>query len=859
MRKLPSNQRFFLFNLLIFAAFSLHAQSDSLSLPVDSINISSKVDTVLAPADEPIEEIIYYPATDSTVYDIAEQRVRMYNKAKVTYGSITLEADYIEYDFVNGLVYAHGVTDTSGATIGKPIFTEGGQAFTMDTMKYNFETKKGVIKGVRTDDGESYVHAEIAKKQDNDHVHNYGGKYTTCSNENPHYHFRFKKMVVIPDDKIITGPAYMKVGKVPLPLGIPFGFFPNTTKQKQGILVPGYGFSEGRGYFLIDGGYYVPINEYWDTKLTGDIYSRGSWGLRNISRYNKKYRYSGSADIQFNKTLNGEPELDGFNKVKSFFVTWRHTQDGKARPGTTFSASVEAGTSNNFSNNYNSSLNDYVRNQFSSAITYGRTFESSSFSLSARHNQNTQSGTFNVTLPQLSYNRNRFFIPLSFLTADAIKGKKLDQKIGVTYSSNFRNTLNTNESELRFDNLADLARDEMVNGVQHTVNVNSSLKLGYFTLNPRLGINHRWHFKKEQRSFDFDSLQTITEDVNGFFATSDWNFSTDLQTKIYGTVTSKKGKIEAVRHVMTPSFGYSLAPEFNFNESYIDTVSVLDYNPFVASAYNQSNTVRRSALTFGLQNSLEMKVRTNSDSTDTSKKLKLIENYRISTSYNLAAEEFQLANINMNARTTLFKNVSLQWNGVFDPYDSDSVGTRINELRWNNGSPFLRGTSNVFSLSTNFSGGEGKKTNPADANFTSTDEIEEVENNPSRFENFNIPWNLSLSYSYNISKQYLNNDAGGRIDTTLIRQHGILFNGGFKVMDRWKISFTSGYDVKNEEFTPTNITLYWDLHCWQLTGNVVPFGVRKSYNLSLGIKASVLQDLKVQRRGTFDSGNELLY
>ena len=355
-----------------------------------------------------------------------------------------------------------------------------------------------MIKNLITNDGESYVHSEVSKKQENGDIHNYGGMYTTCQNEQPHYHFRFNKMVVKPDDKIVTGPVYMKVGKVPLPLALPFGFFPNTTKQKAGIVLPGYGQSPTLGFFLINGGYYVPIGENLDNKLTGDIYSRGSWGLRNITRYRTRYRYTGNVDLTYNNRLNGDRDLDGFSRTTSFFVRWNHTQDAKARPGVTFSANINAGTSNSFRNNFNSSQNDFISNTFASSVNFSRRWTNSQVTISARHDQNTSSRSVNVTLPQVGYNLNRFFLPLSFLRASETGAKKWYETIGVTYRAEFQNRLSTTEPELRFDNLENV-RDQVVNGIRQNVTASTSVKAGYFSITRSFRLTERWHFARQDQ------------------------------------------------------------------------------------------------------------------------------------------------------------------------------------------------------------------------------------------------------------------------------------------------------------------------------------------------------------------------
>ena len=839
--------------------FSQIGNKDSLLLDPSNIPPSSPKDSTKT-YKSPISDIISYPAQDSTVYDILGERVEMYRAARVDYQDISLEADYINFDFRKMEVYAYGLPDTSGQVQGRPVFSQGGTSFKCDTIRYNFGAEKGLISGVITNDGESYVHAEISKKQENGDIHNYGGKYTTCNLDHPHYHFRFNKMIVIPDDKIITGPIYMKVGKIPTPLGLPFGYFPNTTKQKAGILIPSYGKSGNLGYFLINGGYYLPISDRLDSKVTGDIYSRGSWGLRNQTRYFKKYAHTGNVDLTYNRQLNGDKDLLDFSRTTSFFIRWNHTQDTKARPGTTFSANINAGTSNNFRNNYNSSLNDYISNTFASGVNYSKRWSSSQLTTSVRHSQNTTNRTVNFTLPQIGFNLNRFYLPLSFLRQSKAGPKKAYETIGITYSSTFENRLNTTEQQLRLDN-SSVLKKQMINGVNHNVSALTSMKMGYFSLNPSFRLTERWHFAKQEKFYGDSAL--VTDTLRGFYATRDYSMNASLTTKIYGLFGFKNSRIKAIRHVITPSLGVSYLPEAEYRKTVLTDEEEILYNPFSVSAYSQGSSSERASIDFSMLNSLEMKVRARSDSaTVKDKKLKLIENYSISTNYNVIADSLNLADIRMSARTTLFKNTQLQYNGTFSPYQVDSIGRNVNRFLWSKNGPILRGKSHNISLSTQLSGGTGKSKKSGsepEPSFAKKDELQEVRNNPTAFADFSIPWNLSLSYTVNIYKQYLPQESGFLLDTTLVSQHGVLFRGDVRLFKKWMLGFSSGYDLKNSDWTSTVLTLNWDLHCWAFSATVIPFGDRKSYNLTLGVKASVLQDLKLQKRGNLGDGQGLLF
>ena len=460
------------------------------------------------------------------------QKVRMYGAAQVNYEDIILKAEYIEFSFADLTVKAFGLVDTANKIIGKPNFKQGSEAFDADTISYNFKSKRGLIKEVRTNDGESYIHTSMSKKQENNYIHNYKGKYTTCDAEKPHFHFAFKKMVVIPNEKVITGPVILKVGNVPTPLALPFGFFPNSDKRKAGLIIPGYGSSNSLGIFLLGGGYYLPIGQNWDTQLTSDLYSRGSWGLANSTRYTKKYKYNGGFRLSYNKRLTGDkklPELP-ISKNSSFNIQWNHTQNQKARPGTSFSASVNMGSSNNYTNNLSTSQTLYLNNTFTSSIRYSKNWEDKPYNLSAsfRHSQNTLNRSFSFVLPNLTFNVNRFFLPLDFLKSKKETKTKFYEKIGVTYSANLENQLNTTEPQIRFDNFDNL-RSQFVNGARHNIAVSTSLKMGPVSLNPSFNWTERWHFQKLQKSEVLvidtsltaprETFEVLDNIESGFFAT----------------------------------------------------------------------------------------------------------------------------------------------------------------------------------------------------------------------------------------------------------------------------------------------------------------------------------------------------
>ncbi|NNE55975.1 MAG: LPS-assembly protein LptD, partial [Flavobacteriales bacterium] len=446
-------------NLDVGASFEPEIQSDTLTFPLAEaetvpINVSSAdsitpiVDSLLV-SPAAINTSIFYDATDSIVFDAIEEKVYLYNNAVVKFEDMTLTAAFIEYSFADNLACANGVADSTGKMVGIPQFKDGQQGFDQQSLCYNFRTKKGYSRQVVTQEGEAYVHSSIAKRQENEWVHIKDGKFTTCSADNPHYHFHITKGIIIPNERIVTGPVYMKVRKVPMPLALPFGFFPNKQESSHGLILPGYGNADRLGYFLKGLGYYVPIGDYFDTKMLFDIYSRGSWSARNVTNYKLKYRFSGNLDISRTVTKTGFEELPSFSKKEDFFVRWSHTQDSKARPNTRFGVSINAGTSTNFQNNLSSNQNDLVSNTFTSSVNWSKSWKNKyNFSVQGRHTQNTLTRNVDILLPSITFSRNRFDLPLGFLNPNAGTKKAWYEKIGVSYSVVADNQLSAKEQDV---------------------------------------------------------------------------------------------------------------------------------------------------------------------------------------------------------------------------------------------------------------------------------------------------------------------------------------------------------------------------------------------------------------------------
>ncbi|MGB1032520.1 MAG: putative LPS assembly protein LptD, partial [Flavobacteriales bacterium] len=506
--------------LLISSAFPAFSQdklpgdtvSSPMTLPkiVGDSTLSNEILTPdsIAPENNTsgINESIHYNADDSVVFDLLNGKVLLYGNAVVVYDGLEVKAAFIEYDFKKSVACAAGVSDSTGVLQGKPQLSDDGQNFTQEYMCYNFKTKEGFSKVSVTQDGDAIFHAGVSKRHENEWIHIRNGKFTTCDAENPHYHFHLRKAIIVPDEKVVSGPLIMKVRKVPTPLALPFGWFPTQNKQSHGIILPGYGNANSLGFFLKDGGYYFPIGRNWDTRILGDIYSRGSWGVRNITNYKKRYKYSGNFNVSRTVIKNGFQELSSFSKQTEFFLRWTHNQDPKARPNSRFSANVNLGSRNNFRNNLNSSQQDFLTNTFTSSVQYNQSFPSKPWTLgiSARQSQNSSSGNLDLTLPSITLNRNRTYLPLGTFTKNRVSQRKLDKLVAVTYSANFDNLLSTESSRVRFDNIGPLSRS-MKNGIRQTVSLNSQLKAKFVTITPNLTYNEYWNFKRLQVSRDPDT------------------------------------------------------------------------------------------------------------------------------------------------------------------------------------------------------------------------------------------------------------------------------------------------------------------------------------------------------------------
>jgi len=803
-----------------------------------------------------LQDQVKYGARDSMRYDLAHQTVYLYGQATVKYQDVELTADRIKLDLGKKEVQAFGTTDSTGAPTGLPEFTQGGHKVSADSIRYNFETKEGLIREVRTNEDQLYALARLSKRHANGEVDSRGGMLTTCDRPHPHYHFATSKMIVIPDDKIIMGPAIMKIGNVPTPLVIPFGFFPNRSGGSAGLLIPTFGTSDQFGLFLLNGGYYLPLGDKMDEQLTADIYSKGSWGLRSVTRYTDRYHFSGSMDLQYSDKLNSEREYPDFSEQRTFFIRWNHLMDPKASLTDRFNASVNVGSSQNFTNNFNSSTQDYLSNTFTSNINWSHLWTGKPYSLSvsARHSQNTLTGAFNVTLPSVNFNVQRFFPGMWFHPVQAGPPKWYDQ-IGVTWSSIFENQLNTTEDQIALNNLSNL-RSDMQNGVRNTASVSTSLKTRAFTFNPQLNLTHRMYFNALDKSYDPVNDTLVVDTIAGFHNLFDVNIGATVTSKLYGMYSFHGGRLKAIRHVITPSASLTYLPGSNhlITGPYGPDGSLGSYSPYDNGIFGQPSPNASGLVSLGLVQSLEGKVLSKDldpNGDPQFKKMKLLDYFGINANYDLLKDSVRWSPVNIAARTRLFNVLDVNLSSLFDPYATDSLGRNIDRsTRTVDGSlAHLRAATAALGFDIQ-SKRYGK---PVAGNPKDDQVVAEADPSKGARVNFSIPWHLRVNYSWGQNRTYQ------MAEFTKTQTQSVLFSGDLNILKYWKLGFTSGYDMVAKDWTPTSINLYWDLHCWEFNANVVPFGVRKSFTFRINVKASILHDLKYDLTKPFGNKNNLLY
>lgn len=785
-----------------------------------------------------LKEKVTYSATDSMVLDMEHQKVYLYNHAIVVYEDMKLEAGYIELDYGKNLLYSKGIQDSAGNIVQKPISEQGGEKFNAGEIYYNFKTKKGKIKDVITQQGDGYIHGHDIKKDTNNIYYVARGKYTTCDLEHPHYYIGAKKIKVIPEDKIITGPAELWIADIPTPLAIPFGYFPNKKGRTSGILLPTYGESNNWGFFLKDGGFYFGMSEYVDLALRADVYSNGSFGVKANSNYKMRYRYYGGLNINYSRMIDGDLALPNSTTRNDFFVRWNHSQDTKSNPSSRFSANVNAGSSSYYRYN-GGATGDYLSNTFSSNISYSKTFTGTpfNFSANARHSQNTITKKIDISLPELALTMNRVY---PFKNKNSISNKWYD-KIGISPSANASNVINTYDSLL----FTSKTLKHMQNGVHVAVPISTSFNLlKYFTLTPSINTSSSMYFKTINKIYDPNVTPLFIDTIPGAKLAYEYSFSAGLSTNLYGDYFFRTKHLKQIRHVATPTLSASYRPDFSESQyGYYKNVQVdktgrtEQYSIFGNAIYGTPPPGKSGLISFSLNNTLEAKIKSQSDSGAVFKKVSLIDNFGFSFYYNASVKNYNWSVINLNGRTKLFKIIDVNASAVLDPYQINSVGERIEYFELEN-DRIGRLTSGNLSVSTNLHSKEKTKA-PKTSPVATQDELDYINSHPDAYVDFNIPWNLNIYYNLNYIKQALTKDEVTQSAT---------FNGDLSLTKKWKLSLTSGYDFTTKKLTLTSVNIYRDLHCWEMHFNWVPFGFRQSFSLDINVKSATLKDLKLSRR-----------
>ena len=772
------------------------------------------------------EDEIIKDAKDSINIDLKNKKIFLYGNAKILYKDIKIEAGFIEIDWNTNLITAKPKLDTLGKKIQIPFFKEGEESFNAEEIKYNLKSKKGIIKQIKAKEGEGFILGDKVKKTENDILYLKNGDFTTCDHDKPHFSIRSKKIKVIPGEKIITGPAYLRLFNFPTPLALPFGYFPNNQKKSTGLIFPSYGESANLGFFLKEGGYYFTLSDKADLSIKGDIYSKGSWGLKSLFRYKQRYKYSGNFDLSYGNIINSEKGFPDYSVKKDFFVRWNHKQDAKANPTLQFSANINAGSSTYHRNNtFNS--NEYLSNTFQSSVNLSKRWEGKPFSLSAnlRHNQNTQTKIINLSLPDISFNMNRIF-PFKNLGK---KGKESwFHKIGISYSSNLRNDVSIADSLL----FSKESIKSFRNGIRHSIPISTSVKvLKYFTFSPRINYTERWYTNQISKSFNSLDSTIITDTLNKFTRAGEYNVTAGLNTKIYGLVQFKKGKIKAIRHVITPNLSFSYKPDFS-NSQYgyyknvqSSTGNTEEYSIMQNGIFGSPSKGKQGNIILNISNILEAKLNSKKDTIKTTKKIKIFENLNVGSSYNIFADSLNLNDINLNARTRFLDVIDFTFSSRYDPYV-------VNENFTNNVNKFELFENGRLARFTNANTTVGLTI--SNNTFKKKKEEEKEKNNK-------ISWSFNANYSLNYNKGYRSSEFSDTIQT-------LNFSGDLKISNKWKLNFQSGYDFDTKELTYSSINIYRDLHCWEMILNLIPLGYHRSYTFTIRVKAAILQDLKLERK-----------
>jgi len=823
------------------------ATIDSLGVSGDSTSLDSTLKAIKPKRKSSLEYEVNYQADDSMRVDLKKQMVYLYGNAITTYGDIELKANYIEISLKTNELSAKGLPDSTGTIVGEPVYTQGSQMFEAGEMKYNFKTKRGLSKEVKTQEGGGYLHGSVVKRDSSEIVYIKNGMYTTCEYDEPHFHIHANKMKVIPQDKIITGPAYLSISDVPTPLAVPFGFFPNSESRSNGLIIPSYGEAVNQGFYLSRGGYYFGLNDNMDFSLTGDIYTRGTWATYLNSRYVKRYRFNGNYSIDFVNSKFSNKEYPDYFSARTFNVKWRHTQDAKARPGSSFSADVNAGSSKNFRNNLQSTSTNYLQSQLNSSIRYSKNFDNSpfSFSAAASGNQNTQTEIISIRAPEASLNMARIFpfkgkVPAS---STSFKSKAGIDKIGINGSVDFSNKLEGKEDTL-FNNYDNRMLKNMDNGLRTQSTTSTNIKLfKYLTVSPSTSHRIVAYRKTTEKIWNSDSNRVETKRPTGVDGFYDGSASLSASTVIYGTYLYKSDVVKAMRHQVTPTASLSYRPDYSdpfwgyFADVQSDTLgNVTQYSRFEGGLYGSPTAQENGVLNLALNNTFELKVRNNKDTTgkQEDKKLRILDAFNFSTNWNIAKDSVKWNPVSIALRSNVLPGFTINASATLDPYYINPAnGRRIDELQYNRTGDIGNWTRASVAFTYNIQPKKSKKKQEEKSN-----ELSDANMYYTDFVDFDIPWSVRINYNVRYTNTVVTESVSQIVD----------LSGETNITQNWRVAFKTGYDLTNTQVTYSSLDVYRDLHCWEFSLGVVPFGPRQSYNFQINVKSAILQDLKLNRR-----------
>ena len=871
---------------------------DSLELAIykhnKHIDDSVRLDSINRKKSNSIDAPVTFSSDDSLVYDATAKRAFLYGNSNVKYQNMDLKSDRVQMSLDSNLVHATGKADTTGKLIGKPVFVMGKDTYESDTISFNFKTKKGFINSVYTAQEDGFLTSEKSKRDSSGVLYLQHGRYTTCDQEHPDFYIALSRAKVRPGKDVVFGPAYLVVADVPLPLAIPYGFFPFTKSYSSGFIMPSYGDESSRGFYLRDGGYYFAINDKWDLKLLGEIYTKGSWGLSAASNYRKRYKYSGSFFFSYQNTKNGDKGMPDYAEQTSFKLQWSHRQDAKANPYTSLSASVNFASTSYERNNLSSMYNpqSYTQSLRTSSVSWSSSFSSIGLTLSGTANlsQNMIDSTVSLSLPDLNIAVSRFY---PFKRKHMAGKERWYEKISVSYTGQLQNSIDTKESKLFKSNLI----KDWRNAFRHEIPIQANFTLfKYININPSFNFTDRMYTNKETQSWDEENQEAVRDTTYGFYNVYDWRMSVSASTKLYGFwVPSRKifgDKIQAIRHVLSPQVSFSYAPDngSRYYETYQKTnpdgsVELVEYSPFQNSLYGIPSRGKTGSITFDLGNNLEMKVKSDKDSTGF-KKISLIDEFGLNMGYNMADKERPWSDLTMRIRLKWWKNYTFNLNAVFATYayeldenGNPYVGTHTEYSKGRFGR-FQGMSQNIsFTLTPEkikkwFGGGDDEdKEKDEEKDDTDNTDIEsnvdddlvrgqhgaekesagKAETDEDGYMKFSMPW--SLTFGYGIS---MRENTGGKFNKKTMRYpykftQTLNFSGNIRISDGWNISFSSGYDFENKEMSMTTASLQRDLHCFNMSCSVV-LAPYTSYNFSFRCNAATLTDaLKYDKRSGFSN------